>query len=124
MKTHTPYLLLCLLLWACGTDDPQLLTPDLITELKAYDLGSNGNASDIRVDFNVESWQAVAAGGTSIGIKGMMVAAKTIALTAIDIYTDPAIVGKAREELLKRRGEDFEYTALVGDRDPPLDYRK
>ncbi|MEP6725582.1 MAG: amidohydrolase, partial [Bacteroidota bacterium] len=33
------------------------------------------------------SWQAVASGGTDIGAKGMMVAAKTMALTAIDLYT-------------------------------------
>jgi len=31
------------------------------------------------------SWQAVSAGGTSIGIKGAELAAKTIASTAIDI---------------------------------------
>ena len=30
------------------------------------------------------SWQAVAAGGTSIGNKGMLVAAKTLALTAFN----------------------------------------
>jgi aminobenzoyl-glutamate utilization protein B len=35
------------------------------------------------------SWQAVACGGTEIGIKGMMVAAETMALTAIDLYTSP-----------------------------------
>lgn len=70
------------------------------------------------------SWQAVAAGGTSIGYKGMMVAAKTLALTAIDIYRDPAIVDAAREELNERRGPDFEYDALLGNRLPALDYRK
>src|SRR6185369_9964986 len=32
------------------------------------------------------SWQAVACGGTDIGIKGMMVAAKTMAFTAIDLF--------------------------------------
>ena len=32
------------------------------------------------------SWQAVAAGGTSIGNKGMMVAAKTLTLTAMDLF--------------------------------------
>ena len=36
------------------------------------------------------SWQAVAAGGMSIGSKGMMVAAKTMALTAIELFSDPA----------------------------------
>ena len=73
---------------------------------------------------SAHSWQAVAAGGTSIGQKGMMVAAKTIALTAIDIYNDPSIAEKAKAELLKRRGSDFVYEALLGNREPPLDYRK
>ena len=70
------------------------------------------------------SWQAVAAGGMSIGHKGMMVAAKTLVLTALDIYKDPAIAEKAQEELVKNRGEDFTYEAMLGDREPPLDYRK
>lgn len=69
------------------------------------------------------SWQAVAAGGTSIGTKGMIVAAKTMALTAIDLYKDPSIIKAAKEELLRRRGPDFKYTPLTGDREPPLDYR-
>lgn len=70
------------------------------------------------------SWQAVAAGGTSIGFKGMMVAAKTIALSAIDIYNNPAILEKAKAEFEERRGPDFTYEALLGDRKPALDYRK
>ena len=70
------------------------------------------------------SWQAVAAGGTSIGHKGMMVAAKTLALSAIDIFLNPSITEKAKAELLKRRGKDFRYEALLGDREPPLDYMK
>ncbi|SVC14010.1 uncharacterized protein METZ01_LOCUS266864, partial [marine metagenome] len=69
------------------------------------------------------SWQAIAAGGTSIGIKGMMVAAKTLALTARDLYLKPALIDAALQELDKRRGEYFQYEALLGDRDPPLDYR-
>ena len=73
---------------------------------------------------SAHSWQAVAAGGTSIGVKGMMVAAKTMSLTAIDIYNDPSIVVKAKAELEQRRGEGFVYEALLGDRKPPLDYRK
>lgn len=71
------------------------------------------------------SWQAVACGGMSIGVKGMMVAAKTIALTALDIYNDPTLIGKATDELNKRRGtSNFVYKSLAGDRKPPLDYRK
>ena len=70
------------------------------------------------------SWQAVAAGGTDIGNKGMMVAAKTIALTAIDLFLNPSIILKAKEELNQKRGIDFKYTPLLGDRKPALDYRK
>lgn len=70
------------------------------------------------------SWQAVAAGGTSIGTKGMMVAAKAITLTAMDIFKNPKIVEEAKLELEKRRGKDFKYIPLLGDRPPALDYRK
>ena len=70
------------------------------------------------------SWQAVAAGGTSIGHKGMMVAAKTLALTAVHIFKNQDLVKTAREEFLERRGENFEYSPLLGDRAPALDYRK
>ena len=70
------------------------------------------------------SWQAVAAGGTSIGHKGMLVAAKTLALSAVDLFRDPAIAKKAQAELEERRGTDFTYEALLGDREPPLDYMR
>ncbi len=72
---------------------------------------------------SAHSWQAVAAGGMSIGHKGMMVAAKTMALSAIDLYKDPTVIVAAKAELKKRQGEDFKYEALLGDREAPLDYR-
>lgn len=68
------------------------------------------------------SWQAVACGGTEIGTKGMMVAAKTMALTAIDLFLDPLQIAKAKEEFIKARG-DYKYEALLGDRKPALNYR-
>jgi aminobenzoyl-glutamate utilization protein B len=68
------------------------------------------------------SWQAVACGGTEVGTKGMMLAAKTMALTAIDLYTNPAIIAKATEEFKKVKG-DYQYQALLGDRKPALNYR-
>ncbi len=69
------------------------------------------------------SWQAVAAGGTSIGTKGMMIAAKTLALTAINLFQDGDLIKKAKVEFLERRGADFKYIPLLGDRAPALDYR-
>jgi aminobenzoyl-glutamate utilization protein B len=68
------------------------------------------------------SWQAVACGGTELGIKGMMLAAKTMALTAIDLYTNPAAITKAKEEFKLSVG-DYQYKALLGDRKPALNYR-
>lgn len=70
------------------------------------------------------SWQAVACSGMSIGQKGMMVAAKTLALTAIDLFNDPKLVEKARADWQAARGANFQYEALLGNRKPALDYRK
>ncbi|NCX10872.1 MAG: amidohydrolase [Proteobacteria bacterium] len=69
------------------------------------------------------SWQAVAAGGTSIGLKGTELAAKTISATAIEIFNNPYLINDAKKELQERVGEDFQYKALLGDRKPPLNYR-
>ncbi len=73
---------------------------------------------------SAHTWQAIAAGGTTIGIKGLQVAAKTLALTAIELYRDPGLLRQATDELDDRRGADFKYRPLLGDRDPPLDFRR
>ncbi|MDZ4714080.1 MAG: amidohydrolase [Cytophagales bacterium] len=70
------------------------------------------------------SWQAVAAGGTTIGRKGMLVAAKTMALTAADLFDNAAVITESWKELRKRQGDNFAYESLIGDRKPALDYRK
>ena len=70
------------------------------------------------------SWQATAAGGTTIGEKGMMVAAKTLALTAVTLFTSPEVIAKAKQELDTRRGPAFTWTTRLGTRKPALDYRK
>jgi aminobenzoyl-glutamate utilization protein B len=69
------------------------------------------------------SWQAVAAGGTSIGTQGMMVAAKAMALATAELFSTPRHLQQARAEFDKRLG-GFRYTSRVGDRKPPLDYRR
>ena len=69
------------------------------------------------------SWQGVAAGGTSIGLKGTKLAAQVLADTAQDLFKNPEIIKSANEEYLERVGSDFEYYPLLGDRKPPLDYR-
>jgi aminobenzoyl-glutamate utilization protein B len=69
------------------------------------------------------SWQAVAAGGTSIGAKGMMVAAKAMALTAAELFRDPQHVVKARAEFTQRLGDHVYRSRLEGQK-PTLDYRR
>jgi aminobenzoyl-glutamate utilization protein B len=71
---------------------------------------------------SAHSWQAVASGGTEIGTKGMLVASKTMALTAIDLFSKPAVIVKAKEEFIKSVG-DYKYKPLLGDRKPALNYR-
>ncbi len=70
------------------------------------------------------SWQAVAAGGMTIGLKGMENASKILALTAVDLLTQPELIARARAEFEQRRGAEFKYRSAVGDRAPPLDYRR
>lgn len=70
------------------------------------------------------SWQNVAAAGMSIGLKGAAVAAKTLSLTGAELFSNPELIAQAKAELKERQGADFAYKALVGDRKPPLDYRK
>jgi aminobenzoyl-glutamate utilization protein B len=69
------------------------------------------------------SWQAVAAGGTTIGIKGMLIAAKTIALTGMQLIDNPKLIERAKVEFILKRGKDFKYIPLIGERKPALNYR-
>ena len=69
------------------------------------------------------SWQAVAAGGTSIASKGMLLAAKVLALTGMQLLDNPKIIDEIQQEFLQMRGENFRYVPLLGNREPALDYR-
>jgi aminobenzoyl-glutamate utilization protein B len=65
----------------------------------------------------------VACGATDIGLKGMINAAKVLAMTGIDIITNPSIAEKAKKELADYVGPGYIYKSMIGDRQPPLDYR-
>lgn len=117
---------------------PKLETTNEISEFKEMKSGGSTDVADVSwmvpttglmtatwvPGTTAHSWQAVAAGGMSIGHKGMIVAAKTMALTAIDLYNSPTTIEECWKEMRKRRGENFKYEALIGDRKPALDYRK
>ena len=69
------------------------------------------------------SWQAVAAGGTTIGKQGMQLAARTMAATAWDLYRNPENIAAAKAEHANRMtGRKYEPLLLPGQK-APLDYR-
>ena len=65
------------------------------------------------------SWQIVACTGTSIGEKGMMVAAKALAASAVDLYRSPELIQRAREDQKKMMAGQ-KYITLIpeGQRAP------
>lgn len=73
---------------------------------------------------SAHSWQAVAAGGMSIGRKGMNVAARVLAVSAWDLMTSPEVLHEARAELDRRLGERRYESLMLKGQKPPLDYRR
>jgi aminobenzoyl-glutamate utilization protein B len=70
------------------------------------------------------SWQATGCAGGTIGQKGMMIAAKSMALTTVDRFTDASVIQNAKAEFDRKRGPNFVYKTRLADRKPALDYRK
>jgi aminobenzoyl-glutamate utilization protein B len=69
------------------------------------------------------SWQSTACSGHSIGRKGMVVAAKTLALSAVDLMQDAKLIEAARTDFNKRRaGHDYR-SRIPANQKPPLNYR-
>ena len=69
-------------------------------------------------------WQFTSSGGTTIGTKGVMNVAKVMFFTAYDLYTSPQSVAEIKDEFDSKRGKDFKFVPLIGDRQPPLEYRR
>jgi aminobenzoyl-glutamate utilization protein B len=66
------------------------------------------------------SWQETATSGMSIGHKGMLLAAKTLALTGVDLLTKPEELKKIAEEFqAKTKGFTYETPIPPGQK-PPL----
>lgn len=53
------------------------------------------------------SWQNVSCGGSSIGHKALLLAGKVLACSAIDLYEDPSLLAKARQEFRQRTAEGY-----------------
>ncbi|AKA36147.1 amidohydrolase [Flagellimonas lutaonensis] len=64
------------------------------------------------------SWAVVACGGMSIGHKGMVYASKAMAMTMVDLFENPKLVEKVKEEFKTRKGDE-KYEPMI-DGPPPI----
>lgn len=69
------------------------------------------------------SWQAVACGAQPLARKGMNLAARVLAATAWDLYTQPRALAAAKAEHQRRLGSTRYESLIDDDQKPPLDYR-
>lgn len=69
------------------------------------------------------TWQAAASAGTSIGQNGMVVAAKAIASTALDLFSSPQLVQAAHADFARRLEGKTYQSAIPPDQKPLIDYR-
>ena len=65
------------------------------------------------------AWPVVAAGGMSIGHKGMLHAAKALAVTMVDLFQDPDARAAIRTEF-EQMTADFTYEGYIADGPPPI----
>src|SRR6516164_7192491 len=124
-----------------GMDPPPSLNASKeIEPLKKFDPNQPAASTDVGdVSWNVptigftaatwpagtaaHTWQAAATSGMSIGQAGMVVAAQAIALTALDLFTDPALVQAAKDDFKKQLAGKSYYTAIPADQKPLINYR-
>ena len=64
------------------------------------------------------SWAVVACGGMSIGHKGMIYASKAMAMTMLDLFEDPKLVEKVKQEFKERKGDEV-YAPNSPEGPPP-----
>lgn len=70
------------------------------------------------------TWQAAATTGMSIGQDGMMIAAKALAFTAVDLFSSPQLVQAAKDDFKRKLAGKTYYTAIPPDQKPVLNYRE
>jgi aminobenzoyl-glutamate utilization protein B len=56
----------------------------------------------------------------SIGHKGMVYAAKAMAMTMADLFEKPELVAKVKAEYKDHKGDEV-YEAIIPDGPPPID---
>ncbi len=87
--------------------DVSWITPTAQMTCVCWPLGTPGH-----------SWQTVASTGSSIGAKGMLLAAKTMALAGCELLMDADLLAAAKAEFLAARGDATYVTPLPPEATP------
>jgi aminobenzoyl-glutamate utilization protein B len=69
------------------------------------------------------TWQAASTSGMSIGQKGMVVAAKALAITGADLFANAQLVADAKADFRKQLNGATYQSVIPEFQKPPLDYR-
>ncbi|MBT8186135.1 MAG: amidohydrolase [Croceitalea sp.] len=118
-----------------ATGKPEVGMDSKIYPLKETEENPGGGSTDVGdVSWNVpninlgvtvapkdtpwHSWAVVACGGMSIGHKGMVYAAKAMGMTMVDLFENPKLENKDKEEFKSRKGDEV-YKAMI-DGPPPI----
>ncbi|UJH67097.1 amidohydrolase [Allomuricauda sp. SCSIO 65647] len=118
-----------------ATGKPEIGMDSKIHQLKETEENPGGGSTDVGdVSWNVpninlrvtvapkgtpwHSWAVVACGGMSIGHKGMVHAAKAMAMTMVDLFENPKLIEKVKEEFKVRKGDE-KYEPMI-DGPPPI----
>lgn len=118
-----------------ATGKPEIGMDSKIEPLRETEKSPGGGSTDVGdVSWNVpninlsvtvapkdtpwHSWAVVACGGMSIGHKGMVYASKAMAMTMADLFENPKLVEKVKEEYKTRKGDE-KYEAMI-DGPPPI----
>ena len=84
--------------------DVSHIVPAIFFKVCCYAMGTNGH-----------TWQAAACAGSSIGMKGMLFAAKILAIAGLKLMENPKILEKAKEEFDRETEGQPYVTALPDD---------
>ena len=87
--------------------DVSHIVPTIFFKVCCYNLGTNGH-----------TWQATACAGSSIGMKGMLFAARVLAMAGMKVVEDPRIAASARREFLAETADQPYVTSLPDDYHP------
>ncbi|HHW18327.1 MAG TPA: amidohydrolase [Firmicutes bacterium] len=89
--------------------DVSWIVPTVQVSVATWPIGTPGH-----------SWQIVACSGHALGLRGMLVAAKVMAMTGKDLLENPSVLEKAKKEFSERVGDERYKSPLPDGLKPPL----